>query len=797
MEEKIKEIGYRDIFKQKEYMKAVLANGVNRFGDSIDCIAFIWLVNELTHSASWAAIVFAVNMLPGVVIQPFSGAVVEKMNKKKIMVITDCIRGIVVVSLAVILMTGHLTPYMLLGFTIVNSSVEAFRIPAGMAIVPQILDETMYSFGTGLYSSSGKVMELIGTGSAGIIIGFFGLKGAFLVDGVTFFASAFIVLSIYIEKEEKEKVNLDVSTYLQNLRDGFQYVLSMPAIRNITLLMVVANVIYVPFNSFQAPFVNDILRQGAGLLSALSVGLSIGIVMGSAAYPYIRKKLSGRSTVVLGGITIGCTYFIYFITSKLTENTIIIYASITLATFLMGIGASFLNTFTYVEIMEQTDKGYIARTSAILGAASMLSVPIVAFLCSVLVNIISIPTIFMTFGTVCIILFLYISVKKIKFERDQILQEESDMNENIKVMDEIDLQYEGYSLLTLIADDFSYEDLRKNVISRYKITGTRFYERMEEVARIYDEISKKLSADKERITYYFQNMEGCSDNLASFILLYDPMIYKDTIENVKERVSGMSETERIIEFSKRLDGFSKLEIDNEDSKDMTVLELLKKINSSDLDSESKLAIQGIFMDRELYLNEVADILDNAVNLIDDYKDEMKAFALEFYELWTELLKNEELYALMRENAHVSLEKNCKGVLLVPNIFYCCSANFCVGTNKVLEEERRPDVFRYGIEQIEWFTQPESELNLAYVNQILKLLSDKSKFEIMMQIKDKGVYGSELARRLNLSTPTISYHTQALLSAGLVEVKKENNRVYYSASKKKLGEFLNVMGQLLI
>lgn len=67
-------IGYKDIFQQKEYAKMILANLVNRFGDSIDAIAFTWLVYQLTESAAWSALIFGVNSIPTIFITPFAGA---------------------------------------------------------------------------------------------------------------------------------------------------------------------------------------------------------------------------------------------------------------------------------------------------------------------------------------------------------------------------------------------------------------------------------------------------------------------------------------------------------------------------------------------------------------------------------------------------------------------------------------------------------------------------------------------------------------------------------------------------
>ena len=68
-----KKIGYRDIFRQKEYMKLLVAGLINVFGDSIDAIAFTWLVYQLTGNAAWSALVFGINSLPTILVTPFVG----------------------------------------------------------------------------------------------------------------------------------------------------------------------------------------------------------------------------------------------------------------------------------------------------------------------------------------------------------------------------------------------------------------------------------------------------------------------------------------------------------------------------------------------------------------------------------------------------------------------------------------------------------------------------------------------------------------------------------------------------
>ena len=98
--ENASKIGYRDVLTQKEYMKLLVANAVNRLGDAVDSITFTWLTYALTGSASWSAVIFGLNQVPTVVIQPLAAVWVEKIDKKKVMAITDLIRGFLVMILA-------------------------------------------------------------------------------------------------------------------------------------------------------------------------------------------------------------------------------------------------------------------------------------------------------------------------------------------------------------------------------------------------------------------------------------------------------------------------------------------------------------------------------------------------------------------------------------------------------------------------------------------------------------------------------------------------------------------------
>ena len=131
--------GYKVIFRQKEYMKLIIASAANRFGYSIDTVAFMMLVYVLTKESTWSVIMFAVNCIPTIFISSFVSGLVEGMNHKRVMVITDIIRGVCVGCISIGYAYGLLQPCMLVVITIVISTVEAFGIPANMALTPKVL----------------------------------------------------------------------------------------------------------------------------------------------------------------------------------------------------------------------------------------------------------------------------------------------------------------------------------------------------------------------------------------------------------------------------------------------------------------------------------------------------------------------------------------------------------------------------------------------------------------------------------------------------------------------------------
>ena len=373
-----KKIRYRDLVTQKEYLKMIVANLINRFGDSVDALAFTWMVYAITGSAAWSAIIFGLNHIPTIFIQPFAGALVEGMKKKRLMIVTDIMRGIIVAGLAVLYGMDRITPIVLVVFTLVISTVEAFRIPAGMAFVPKILEEKYFEVGTGLGNTLSTVMELVGTGAAGGIIAVFGIRTAIFIDAVTFFLSALIISGIRYKEQRLQKQKVDVKGYFQLLKGGILYIKKKRIVMNFCIMGFLLNALLTP----------------------------------------LTQKIKSNVMVYLSGIMIGAFYLSFPLAGRFADYMQLVLIICIVGAAGIGIATSILMAVLNVQFMKQVDQDYMARAGSVFNAIGTAAIPVISVLITPLVAVLNVKTVLVVCGVLSMVLFICMGIGKVKFAEE-------------------------------------------------------------------------------------------------------------------------------------------------------------------------------------------------------------------------------------------------------------------------------------------------------------------------------------------------------------------------------------------
>ena len=387
------------VFRNRNYRLLVLANIINRFGDSVDAIVFTWLTYTLTESAAFSALVFAANRLPTVLLQPLTGVWMERRPKRRAMVVTDLLRGLLVGYILLRVLTGLPTAAELLIFTTLISTVEAFRQPAGGAILPQIVPPEQYTEAISYQSGLSSAAELVGTGLGAVLISLIGNAGAMAVDVVTFLLSA-LLLSAMVLKETlpAEPEQFSSRKLFRELSDGLTMVKANRAILYLLLLAVVLNGLLTPYNSLEAAMTREILHSDAGILSVVGVALSLGMIAGASLFPTLSRRVPMRVLLLTGSVLLGAMYLGTVAVGRWAATPLAIYLSISVLMLLVGFGVALLNNFSSVLILQKCDRSYLARLSGLMGSLCGAAMPAVSLLVSILTGFISTELFFIGSG---------------------------------------------------------------------------------------------------------------------------------------------------------------------------------------------------------------------------------------------------------------------------------------------------------------------------------------------------------------------------------------------------------------
>lgn len=369
-------MSYKEVLKESDYRKLLFSTIINRFGDSLDAVGFTWLVYQITHSGTWSAIIFALNILPNVIIQPFTGALVERLDKKKVIVITHFLRGTVLIGFLIIYLFGYANGWIMAGFTFLITTIEAFNMPAGSAFLPSVIKKEHMTHGMSLNATMSSVATLVGTGIAGVIISAAGLKTVMIIDIITFFVAGVIIFTIRYDKQKENLEQIKGESYLTTLKEGVRYIRSEQVIVNCIIIAVLLNMVLVPINALQAPLVSECYKLGSEMLSVIGIAGSIGSILGSIMIPLVSKKLSLIQTLIIFGLLLGLGILIIPFGGLVFDIAIIKYIFAGLCFTILTFTSSLIVGRFNIAFVTYVNPKYLARATSVFTSAATAVMPI-------------------------------------------------------------------------------------------------------------------------------------------------------------------------------------------------------------------------------------------------------------------------------------------------------------------------------------------------------------------------------------------------------------------------------------
>jgi MFS family permease len=246
---------------------------VSLVGTWMQSVALGWLMHRLTSSAFMLGLLTFTQFLPVLLLSVWAGVVVDRIDKRRLLMWTQTAFLLQAVLLATLTSTGHVQPWMLLALAFFFGIFNAFDLPTRQSFVIDMVGREDLSNGIALNSAAFNSARIIGPAIAGILVATVGEKGCFWLNALSYLA---VLASLAALRLPPRGPSASEGGSVAFLREGVQYAWRTGPLRNLLLLLGVCAGIGFQYMVLLPVYTRDILRSGPQTYGMLVAAFGIG-----------------------------------------------------------------------------------------------------------------------------------------------------------------------------------------------------------------------------------------------------------------------------------------------------------------------------------------------------------------------------------------------------------------------------------------------------------------------------------------------------------------------------------------
>jgi MFS family permease len=355
-------VGYGALLRgNREFRFLWLGQVVSQMGDWFDTIAVYTIALRLTGSSRSVALIMVARFLPSVVMGPLSGVVADRFSRRTIMITADLLRAIVVLGFLLVRRPDQM--WLVYVLTVFQLAFSAFFEPAKTAAIPSIVSDGELVSANAIASVTWSAMLTIGAAIGGFVAGWFGTNAAFILDSLTFVASALLIASVTFPRRPlraKAKLTigkalgitdtLEGARYVKNRSRVFAYLMVKPAWGMgggiLTLLAVFGERVF--------PIAGKTATGIGVLFTARGIGTAVGPIVARRWAGETRKQMQNAIGIafLIGGV--------FYIAFGVSRNFLLALLFLAIA----HTGGSILWVFSTVLLQREVEDQFRGRVFA-------------------------------------------------------------------------------------------------------------------------------------------------------------------------------------------------------------------------------------------------------------------------------------------------------------------------------------------------------------------------------------------------------------------------------------------------
>ncbi len=291
---------------------------VSMFGSSLVQFALIWYLADRTNSAITLSFASIVSALPYIIIAPWAGALVDRLNRKKVMIIADGSIALVSVITVFLFYFNAIQPWHVFVVMFLRSVGGVFQWPAMAASVPLMIPQNQLSRVGGMNQTLQGILTIVAPPAAAFLLAVLPLYGVVLIDIVTAVVGITPLFFIAIPQPpviaHQEAIKSKLGILMSDVKIGIRYVWQWPGLRTVLLMGGIIYFIMSPTTALGPILVRTYFKLGAKELAYIQSAMGIGLFLGGlllSLWGGTRKKVytiaGGLVGIAVGTTIIGLT----------------------------------------------------------------------------------------------------------------------------------------------------------------------------------------------------------------------------------------------------------------------------------------------------------------------------------------------------------------------------------------------------------------------------------------------------------------------------------------------------------
>ncbi|HLH34790.1 MAG TPA: MFS transporter [Alloacidobacterium sp.] len=263
---------------------------ISLIGTWMTRIATAWLVYRLTKSSLLLGTVSFAGQIPTFLLAPFAGVLVDRMDRRRVLVWTQVLAMVQSLALAALTLTHIINIHEIVWLSVFQGMINAFDMPGRQAFMVQMVeDRGALSNAIAINSSMVNLARLVGPSLAGLVIAATNEGWCFFIDGVSYIA---VIISLLQMRVQASALKSHTASMIEQMKEGWAYVSTFAPIRTILLLFALLSLMGMPFVVLMPVFAAQVLHGGPHTLGFLMGALGVGALI-SALSLVVRKSVRG------------------------------------------------------------------------------------------------------------------------------------------------------------------------------------------------------------------------------------------------------------------------------------------------------------------------------------------------------------------------------------------------------------------------------------------------------------------------------------------------------------------------